>query len=218
MPEQGKSARSHKPGRRHAICNAGGGLAVMLGVLHPVAGAAQSGDLSVGPISTYQTPGAPFEAVPLASGGVLVSLDGGTGVSGIGVYTGPAANALTQKCLVAPTTAPTGISPAQTALYNLGANLAVATESPGVALYSTAALLACQNPAVIINQVVAQFPGVSPGTNSVVIAPYGRYGFIANEDALATTITSQGQSFVAEGSVGVVPLEQQPIRLLCLIG
>jgi hypothetical protein len=214
MPKIHVAVRAAAHERVRAILLSGGVLMLLLGArpAHGAAGSAPTGSpvLSVGAIQTYQTAGCPFEALPLASGTVLVSVSDQAscpGTPGIAVFSRNGGKALASRCVIPqPGAAAGNFAPAQTALYFHNASFAAADGGSGATFYPTKSLLACASAATVISQVASQFPSVNPGTNSLVIPPGGAYALIANEYGLTTTLTSQGASFPVAGSIGVVPL------------
>ncbi|HEV2618441.1 MAG TPA: hypothetical protein VGU23_00715 [Acidobacteriaceae bacterium] len=145
--------------------------------------------------ATYPTAGAPYEAVALSGGAVLVSVSGAQ--TGVQVFS-PSAGGLTPTCV---NTLPSSLLSEGAAVSNLtvspnGTTLAAGIGAPGADFFNLAALETCTASGAVVSQgTIAS----DQGTQEVAITPDGKYAFVSNEYGVAS-------GAVTEGNVGVVQL------------
>ena len=184
------------------------------------AGASGPGGIMIGAVRTYATTGCAFQAVPLPSGQVLVSVENdslcqppaGT-IPGIELFEPVEGPALKASC-TAPQpvdTAGATFEPALARLYNNHAGLAVGAEQAGAVFYRVNQLTACRDRDETADQRLPQLTPAAyaksdPGTFGVAVTRDAREAFVANEYGIGTPITVSGQAFTVMGSVGVTHL------------
>jgi hypothetical protein len=145
--------------------------------------------------ATYATVGAPYEAVALSSGDVLVSVSGSQ--AGIQVFS-PNAGGLTPACV---NPLPPSLLSEAAAVSNLtvlpnGTDLAAGIGAPGADFLNLAAVETCTATGTVVSQgLIAS----GQGTQEVEVTPDGNYAFVSNEYGV---VSGAG----TEGNIGVVQL------------
>lgn len=142
---------------------------------------------------TYPTSGAPFRALPTASGKVLVSVTGTA--SGIQVFAPAAGGGLQSSCTNPLPAGPQAILGMN--LFGNGASLAAAVDNYGALFLNTAAVQNCSAAGTLVSQ-----GSVASGQGSfdITVTPDGKYAFVANEYGIAA-------GSLTEGNIGVIALQ-----------
>jgi hypothetical protein len=156
--------------------------------------------------ATYSTAGygAPFRALPLASGNVLVSVTATT--SGMLVFGPASGGGLQLSCFnyVRPAFVQDGASDFGMNLTPNGYNLAATLGVDGAIFYNLSTLQTCNSTGLQVSQGAV---AADEGSFDVVVSPDGKYAFVANEYGVASGATT-------EGNIGVVALQYDPTGIV----
>lgn len=145
---------------------------------------------------TYSTVGNPFEAVPTASGKVLVSVTAAGSQDGVQVFAPNGSGGLQSSCVNALPSSllSAGASFANLKLFPDTTSATGGIGAAGAIFYDRAALETCTATGFVVGQ------GASPGTLAVVVTPDKKFAFVSNETGVAAGATSSG-------NIGVVSLQ-----------
>ena len=149
----------------------------------------------------YDHWGAPYQALPLSNGDVLVSVtaDGTTGAeTGVQVFT-PGSGGLQSSCVnqLASTLTGEGASMGNLDLTPNKVGVGGGIGNPGAMFWNLAALEQCAANGVVVGQGAISADEL---TLEAVVTPDGKYAFVINEDGVAP-------GAILEGNVGVVQLQ-----------
>jgi hypothetical protein len=153
--------------------------------------------------TTYNTAGAPFEALASSSGDVFVAVtaDGTAGsMTGVQIFV-PASGGLQSSCVNA---LPTSLLNLNTAVSNLSffpgaTDIAGGIGYPGAIFYHVADLTGCNASGYVISQ--GSTVSNNAGTLDVTVTPDGKFAFVSNEYGVAPGSTTRG-------NIGVVAIQR----------